>query len=103
MDDSNKAASSSTTATTSFVWDDDVAAVVLDGGSLFFKAGFAGDDAPRAVFLSVVNRYMSSHFTLYGGRNTLVGDDAIARKNDFGLVHPIDRGLITDWDKMEKV
>ncbi len=36
--------------------DEDVAAVVIDNGSGMVKAGFAGDDAPRAVFPSMVGR-----------------------------------------------
>ena len=36
--------------------DDDVAALVVDNGSGMCKAGFAGDDAPRAVFPSIVGR-----------------------------------------------
>ena len=34
--------------------DEDIAALVIDNGSGMCKAGFAGDDAPRAVFPSVV-------------------------------------------------
>lgn len=36
--------------------DGDVAALVLDNGSGMCKAGFAGDDAPRSVFPSIVGR-----------------------------------------------
>ena len=36
--------------------DDEVAALVCDNGSGMVKAGFAGDDAPRAVFPSVIGR-----------------------------------------------
>ena len=36
--------------------DDESAAVVIDNGSGMVKAGFAGDDAPRAVFPSIVGR-----------------------------------------------
>ena len=36
--------------------DDDVAALVVDNGSGMCKAGFAGDDAPRTVFPSIVGR-----------------------------------------------
>ena len=36
--------------------EDDVAALVIDNGSGMCKAGFAGDDAPRAVFPSIVGR-----------------------------------------------
>jgi actin-related protein len=33
--------------------DEEVAALVVDNGSGMCKAGFAGDDAPRAVFPSI--------------------------------------------------
>ena len=36
--------------------DDEVQAVVIDNGSGMCKAGFAGDDAPRAVYPSIVGR-----------------------------------------------
>ena len=36
--------------------DDEVAALVVDNGSGMCKAGFAGDDAPRAVFPAIVGR-----------------------------------------------
>ena len=35
---------------------EDVSAVVLDNGSGMVKAGFAGDDAPRAGFPALVGR-----------------------------------------------
>jgi actin-related protein len=34
----------------------EVSALVVDNGSGMVKAGFAGDDAPRAVFPSLVGR-----------------------------------------------
>ena len=36
--------------------EDEIAALVIDNGSGMCKAGFAGDDAPRAVFPSLVGR-----------------------------------------------
>lgn len=33
-----------------------MSAIVCDNGSGMVKAGFAGDDAPRAVFPSIVGR-----------------------------------------------
>jgi actin, other eukaryote len=35
---------------------EDIQALVIDNGSYTCKAGFAGDDAPRAVFPSIVGR-----------------------------------------------
>lgn len=36
--------------------EDEVVALVIDNGSEMCKAGFAGDDSPRAVFPSIVGR-----------------------------------------------
>uniref|UniRef100_A0A5K3G0B4 Actin n=1 Tax=Mesocestoides corti TaxID=53468 RepID=A0A5K3G0B4_MESCO len=36
--------------------DDEIVALIVDNGSGMCKAGFAGDDAPRAVFPSIVGR-----------------------------------------------
>ena len=39
-----------------FSYDDDVTSVVIDNGSGMCKAGFAGDDAPRAVFPAITGK-----------------------------------------------
>jgi actin len=36
---------------------DQVQALVIDNGSGFCKAGFAGDDAPVAVFPSIIGKF----------------------------------------------
>jgi actin beta/gamma 1 len=38
--------------------DDEVAALVIDNGSGMCKAGFAGYNAPRAVFPSIVGHHL---------------------------------------------
>ena len=45
--------------------DEDAAALVVDNGSGMCKAGFAGDDAPRAVFPSIVGRPRHQVITMY--------------------------------------
>ena len=76
----------------------------FDGSSMFFKAGFAGDPDPCAVFPSVVTGSPIPNTTfIRSARNRFVGNEAIANLNCFYLEHPIQRGLITDWDQMEKV
>ena len=58
--------------------DDDVRTIVVDNGSGMCKAGFAGDDAPCAVFpVSIVD--CSRHSG------------------------PIENGIVTNWDDMEKI
>ena len=53
--------------------DDDIAALVVDNGSGMCKAGFAGDDAPRAVFPSIVGRPRHQVWRQPGGLAWWVG------------------------------
>lgn len=41
------------------------AALVIDNGSGTTMAGFAGDDAPRSVFPSIVGRHRSIYRVIY--------------------------------------
>merc|ERR1712032_1132635 len=54
-------------------------ALVVDNGSGMVKAGFSGDDAPRAVFPSIVGRPKVKS-TMVGSENkdVYVGDEAQA-------------------------
>ena len=84
--------------------EDDVAALVVDNGSGMCRAGFAGDDAPRAVFPSVVGR--PPHQRVMGGigqQDPFVGDDAQNKRGILTLTYPIEHGIVTHWDDMERV
>ena len=84
--------------------DDDDIALVVDNGSGMCKAGFAGDDAPRAVFSSVVGRprYQETMVGI-GQKDFYVGDSAQEKRSILTLKYPVERGIITNWDDMEKV
>jgi actin-related protein len=61
--------------------DEDVAALVVDNGSGMCKAGFAGDDAPRSVFPSLIGRARQPGIMVgMEQRDAYVGDEAQAKR-----------------------
>ena len=92
------------TSTMAAYYDDETHSIVCDNGSGMVKAGFTGEDAPRSVFPSIMgipkyNQAMQGQVA----REFYVGDDAQARRAVCNLRYPIEHGIVTNWDDMEKI
>ena len=59
------------------------------------KTSFASDDTLRAVLSFIVDR--PRH------QGVMVGDDAQSKRIILTLKYPVEHGIITNWDDMEKI
>ena len=68
------------------------------------QAGFGGDDAPRAVFPSIVGR--PKHHGIMVGmdqKDAYIGDEAQSKRGVLSLKYPVQRGMVRNFDDFEKV
>lgn len=78
-------------------------ALVVDNGSSLTRAGLAGESAPKAVFPSVAGRLR--HPDILPGlelKEVYVGSEALKKRGILVLRHPVERGIITNWEDMEQ-
>ena len=82
---------------------DEVQAVVIDNSSGWMTCGFAGDENPKAVFPSIVGRPKYQPALEGRRKDFCIGDEAWDKAGILTLEHPIKRGIITNWDDMERI
>ena len=76
--------------------------LVIENGSFLFKAGFAGDDAIRAVFPPVYGQVCSSSaIPKMNEKPWRVADEALSQASRLRLYNVIERGKVLDWFHLE--
>ncbi|XP_058017414.1 actin-related protein T2-like [Ahaetulla prasina] len=71
-------------------------AVIIDNGSGSCKAGISGETEPKSIVPSVVGHFREKPEEIY------IGGGALAKKGAL-LNYPVQRGIISSWDDMEKL
>ncbi|KAI5150961.1 actin, alpha cardiac muscle [Enteropsectra breve] len=78
--------------------------IVIDNGSGVVKAGFSAEDAPRAVFPSIIGKPRFQGVMVgMGQKDAYVGDEAQRKRGILELRYPLQHGIVEDWDDMEKI
>ncbi|KAL9644715.1 hypothetical protein ABK040_012369 [Willaertia magna] len=80
----------------------EVEVLVFDNGTGMSKAGFAGDDAPRAVFPTFVQKPKQNLISFGIKKDAYVGTEGLGKKNLISS-YPIQRGVVTNFGDMEKI
>eukprot|EP01114_Cavostelium_apophysatum_P018651 TRINITY_DN5823_c0_g1_i1.p1 TRINITY_DN5823_c0_g1~~TRINITY_DN5823_c0_g1_i1.p1 ORF type:complete len:202 (-),score=6.24 TRINITY_DN5823_c0_g1_i1:635-1240(-) len=85
---------------------EDLPAVIIDCGSGSIKAGFAGDEAPSVECTSVIGRPKFKNRVVrrgVGDVDAYVGNEAQSKRGILILSYPMEHGIITNWEDMEKL
>ncbi|XP_030073659.1 actin-85C-like [Microcaecilia unicolor] len=79
-------------------------AVIFDNGSGLCKAGVAGENIPRVIIPTVVGRVRATAVMLgFGHKGYYIGDEAQAKRGILSLNYPMEHGIVTSWEDMEKI
>lgn len=80
------------------------APIVIDNGSGTIRAGFAGEEIPSCYFPSFVGRPKHPR-VMAGGLegDVFIGQRAQELRGLLKIRYPLEHGIVTDWDDMEKI
>lgn len=82
----------------------DSKALIIDNGTGTIKTGFAGEDAPRSIFPTVVGKPKQQGLMVgLDQKDIYIGHEVKEKKSVLKLEYPIERGLIENWEDIEKI
>lgn len=76
---------------------------VIDNGTGYMKAGFSGEEAPKAVFPTLIGIPKKNALLGSETKNRLIGQEALEKLAIQDIHYPIKKGEIVDWSDMEKI
>jgi actin-related protein len=83
--------------------DEEKPAIIMDNGTGMMKCGLSGTDAPTVTFASCVGYPKTKAMMTGGNKEYYVGEEAQQKRGILLLKFPLEHGVITNWDDMEKI
>ena len=77
--------------------------IILDNGSGYCKCGFANQTIPSVEFPAYVGRPKYNQTMSREFKDAYVGMEAQSMRGVLRLNYPLEHGIVTHWDDMEKV
>jgi actin-related protein 2 len=89
--------------------------IVMDSGTGYMKIGFAGENFPRTVFPAMIGRPMlrfeekiddiELKVKLFHkiAQDIMIGDEAAPLRSLLELSHPVEEGIVKNWDEMKLI
>ena len=78
--------------------------IIIDIGSGYIKAGIGGEEGPRCIFPTCIGYPKFSNFLVDNDRKEFfVGIDAEIKCRILKVNYPIEKGVINNWDDIEKI
>ncbi|KAJ5075103.1 actin [Anaeramoeba ignava] len=78
-------------------------AIVIDNGSFEIRSGFAGDDLPKKNTRNIIGNLINESNLINLSKSQYIGNEAQENKEILNLSYPIQKGIIENWDNMEKM
>ncbi|OHS98598.1 actin [Tritrichomonas foetus] len=78
--------------------------IILDNGTSTIKAGFSGENQPRVTVPMMVGKPKpGSNMVGIQSKEYFVGHEAVTKQNLLDIVHPVENGIITNWQYIEQL
>ncbi|KAI8799609.1 actin family [Cladochytrium replicatum] len=78
--------------------------IICDNGTGFVKAGWSGENFPRAIFPAMVGRPIlrveENQTSDIQIKDIMVGDDAAAARSMLEISYPMENGIVKNWEDM---
>lgn len=81
--------------------EDFMSAMIMDIGSFDSKVGTTGEDIPTSIFPTLLGKAKNSFKDM--DKDFYIGQEAWEKRSVLDLSKPVQRGLIKDWDGLEKI